>query len=126
VLVEAGSFEGGPGERSGEGIEEQQVGFEVANSVDFVGGEGTFPAFALDELPDGAVPDGGGVAFGAAADVDADDPAVDPMGAGVIAAAIGAGFPGHDGGSRKRRRRGGATQNDAYAGEGLGARLGEI
>jgi hypothetical protein len=73
----------------------------VGNDGAFVG---TFPALALEELAAGKVDDAGRVAFGAAADVDADDPAIEAVGAGVIAEAIGAGFPGHEGRSRKRRR----------------------
>jgi hypothetical protein len=68
--------------------------------ANFVGDDGTFvgtfPALALEELAAGEVDDAGRVAFGAPADIDADDPAVDPVGAGVIAEAIGAGFPGHE------------------------------
>ena len=95
VLLEAGGFEGGPGDQMGEGVEKQQVIFKSANTVNFVGDDGTFPALALDELAAGAVDDGGGVAFGAAADVDADRPAVYPAGAVVVSFAAGASFPGH-------------------------------
>jgi hypothetical protein len=65
--------------------------------ADFLGDRGAFAAVTFGELSAGAVGDGGVVAFGAAADVDADDPAVDAAGAGVIASAIGSGFPGHEG-----------------------------
>jgi hypothetical protein len=106
MLVEAGGFEFGPGDCMREGVEQQQIGFELA---DFAGDDGTFvgkfPALALEELAAGEVDDAGRVACGAAADVDAHDPAVDAVSAGVIAEAIGAGFPGHEAGSRKRRRR---------------------
>jgi hypothetical protein len=102
VLVEAGVFEGGVGERDGDGVEEQEVGLEVAG---LVGDEGMFASAAIGELADGAVADGGGVAGRSAADVDANDMAVDAAGAGVIASAIGAGFPGHGEATRKRRRR---------------------
>jgi hypothetical protein len=94
VLVEAGGFESGPGEQIGEGVEEQQVGFEPA---DFVNDLTASASLAVEELAAGPVSDGGSVAFGAAADVNADNAAVDPVGAGVIGAAIGAGFPGHGG-----------------------------
>jgi hypothetical protein len=104
----AGGFESSPDELMGKGVEEQQVGFEAA---DFVGDESTFAAFALDEFAAGAVHDRGGVAFGAAADVHADDPAVDPVRAGVIASAIGAGFPGHEGGFSKAAQTRGALHN---------------
>jgi hypothetical protein len=58
---------------------------------------GPLAALGLEELATCEVDDAGGIAFGAAADVDADDPAIDAVGAGVIAEAVGAGFPGHDG-----------------------------
>jgi hypothetical protein len=93
VLVEAGGFEGSPGEQMGESVEEQQIGFEPA---DFIGDVGTFPALAFDDLAASAIGDGGRVAFRAAANVDADNAAIDAARAGVIASAIGAGFPGHE------------------------------
>jgi hypothetical protein len=83
VLLEAGGFEGGPGERVGKSVEEQQVGFESAN---FVNDLAASASFALDELAAGPVGDGGSVAFGAAADVYADNAAVDPLGPVVILA----------------------------------------
>ena len=98
VLVEASGFEGAAGDEVTEGVEEQQVGFKFA---DFVGDGSAFLPLALGELPAGAVDDGRGVASPAAADVHADDFSVDPAGAGVIASAIGTGFPGHGGGFSK-------------------------
>ncbi len=82
MLVEAGGFESVPDELMGQSVEEQQVGFKLAN---LVGDQSPFAAFALDELSSGPIGNSGRVAFGAAADVDADDPAVDPVRAGVIA-----------------------------------------
>jgi hypothetical protein len=112
VLVEAGGFEGRPRDKFGEGVEEQQVGLEAADLFD---DELATAAFGRAELPTGAIADGGGVSPAASADVHADDFSVDPPGAGVIASAIGASFPGHESRRRvktgdKRRRCEGATQ----------------
>jgi hypothetical protein len=94
VLVEAGGFEGIPGDQMGECVEEQQVGFEPAN---FIGPEGAPLAFAVDELATAKVRDGGRVAWGAAAaaDVDAHHLALHPPGPGVMAKAVRTGFPGY-------------------------------
>jgi hypothetical protein len=91
VLVEAGGFESIPGNQMGECVEEQQVGFEPANSI---GPKSTRLALGVDGPAAAKVRDGGRVAWGAA-DVDADHLALHPPGPGVIAKAVGAGFPGH-------------------------------
>jgi hypothetical protein len=92
VLVVAGGFEGIPGEQGAERVEQEQVGLECAH---LIGDDGTLPAVAVEELTAGAVDDGGGVAFGAAANVDAPDAAVDPLGAVVIPATARSLIPGH-------------------------------
>jgi HAMP domain-containing protein len=92
VLVEAGGLESIPDDQVGQSIEKQQVGFEPAN---FVGPEGAPLAFAFDEFAAAKVRDGGLVAWGAAADVDAHHLALHPPGSGVMATAVRAGFPGH-------------------------------
>ena len=94
VLVEAGGFQGIPGERIDKGIEAQQILVDLA---DFLDDAAMFAAFQLAELPLGVVEDGERVADDTAAEVNAVDVAVDPHGTGVIAAAVGAFFPGHEG-----------------------------
>lgn len=107
VLVKASGFESGAGDEIGEFVEEQQIGFELA---DFVGDKGPFLAFAVEEFSASPIGDGGRVALGPATDVDADDPAIPAPCARVIGAAFSACFPGHESGFSKRRNRWGATQ----------------
>ena len=98
MLVKTGGFQGGSGDRHGELVEEQQVGFELAHFVGAVGAFGLLLApDAFEQLPAGTIGDGGGIAFGAAADVDAAWPTVDPLGTVVISPATGARLPGHEG-----------------------------
>ena len=66
VLLEAGGFECIPGYQMGQGIEQQQIGFELADFVDDLAASA---AFAGEELPAGAVdPSGAGAEPGAAPD----------------------------------------------------------
>ena len=92
VLVIAGRVQCVLGEQGAERIEQEQFGLEGPH---FVGDQGALAALAVEQLAAGAVDDGGRVTFSAAADVHADDAAIDAPGARVIAATFFAGFPGH-------------------------------
>jgi hypothetical protein len=97
VLEVAGGVEDGSDNALGKFVEDEQIGLELADFVfDFLFVELALPADGFEEGALGPVDPGGVVAFFAGPDVLADDPAVDPSGAGVIASAIGAGFPGHE------------------------------
>jgi hypothetical protein len=92
VLVVAGGFQSAAGDGLGKSVEEQRVGLEAA---DLVGAEGLPLAFDPGEGAAAPVALGGHVAAGPAAEVLADDAAVDPPGAGVVRAVLAAAFPGH-------------------------------
>jgi hypothetical protein len=119
VLVVAIGFEEGTDEGMAQIVEEEQVGLELA---DVVGAEGAFAAVGVAVEALGPVDDRGRFAFGASADVLADDSAVDAAGTGVIASAIGAGFPGHEGAGWKWRGRTGRYTTTGGAGRRWPAR----
>jgi hypothetical protein len=114
VLVIAGGMQGGPDDFLGELVENEQVGFKLADFIfDFFLVELALAALALSEGAIGPIGAGGLVTLVAGPDVLADDPAVDAAGAVVISPAVGAGFPGH-----WRSSRSGATQTRHATGQG--------
>jgi hypothetical protein len=116
VLVIAGGVQGRADDTLGELIEDEQVGFELADFVfDFIDVELPLAALAFDQCAIGPVGSCGLVAFVAAAEVLANDPAVDAAGAVVIAFAVGSGFPGHGGFGSGAGERGAAEGQDMRA-----------
>jgi len=97
MLMEAGQDQGGTGGSEHEVIEKAEVGIEG----------GPLFAFGFFTFSAGFVSLGGRFGFGPGADILADDTAIDPAGACVITAAIGAGFPGHGMGSLEAAQFGG-------------------
>lgn len=93
-LVIAGGVQDCADDALDELVEDEQVGFELADFVDDVL---VSASVAFEQGAAGPVDSGGRVSFVAGADIFADDPAVDLAGAGVIAFAVGSGFPGHGG-----------------------------
>jgi hypothetical protein len=118
VLEVAGGVEGGADDALGELVEDEQVGLELADfGGDFFSVEFPLSALTFAEGAVGPVGSDGLVALVAGSDVFADDPAVDPPGAGVIALSIGAGFPGHEvTGELEVEQARGALHNDVRRG----------
>jgi hypothetical protein len=94
VLVIAGREQCVAGKQGAERIEQEQVCLEGPH---LVGDHGAPAAVAVEQLAAGAVDDRGRVTFCAAADVHANDAAIDAPSAREIAATFFARFPGHGG-----------------------------
>ena len=94
--------------------------------TELVDDEGPFAAMAFGKLAAGPVADGRGVALGAAADVDADNAAVNAAGPRVIGPSFSTRFPGHRSGSRSGAFEVAQHKMAGRTAEGHSARLGEV
>jgi hypothetical protein len=108
VLVKTSGKKCAPGEQSAEGIEQQQIGLEIANLGD---DERPFASFRFDKHAASTIDNRGRIPRRSAADVLTHDATIHAPRARVIGTALSACFPGHEGGFSKRRNRRGATQS---------------
>jgi hypothetical protein len=117
MLVIAGGVQNGADDGFGELVEDEQVGFELADFVfEFLFVKLALPALACEQCAIGPIGSRGLIAFFAGADVLADDPAFDRAGARVTARVFGEGEPGHGGFGSDADERGRAARHAGAGG----------